>query len=106
MWRDKMEEFGHPHAHLTPPMAKGIYVTPTMEEALHDPIGLDDFSSRILRSARTTGATIGMPTDKDGKLPRGMRPGPRVNRTESGGMILAMPVCRRCGARQRSLLSD
>ena len=26
MWRDKMEEFGHPHAHLTPPMAKGIYV--------------------------------------------------------------------------------
>ena len=41
----------------------------------------------------TTGATIGMPTDKDGKLPRGMRPGPRVNRTESGGMILAMPVC-------------
>ena len=52
-------------------MAKGIYVTPTMEEALHDPIGLDDFSSRILRSAGTTGATIGMPTDKDGKLPPG-----------------------------------
>ena len=71
MWRDKMEEFGHPHAHLTPPMAKGIYVTPTMEEALHDPIGLDDFSSRILRSTGTTGATIGMPTDKDGKLPPG-----------------------------------
>ena len=45
--------------------------TPTMDEALHDPIGLDDFSSRILRSAGTTGTTIGMPTDKDGKLPPG-----------------------------------
>jgi alkanesulfonate monooxygenase SsuD/methylene tetrahydromethanopterin reductase-like flavin-dependent oxidoreductase (luciferase family) len=71
MWRDKMEALGHPHAHLTPPMSKGIYVTPTMEEALNDPIGLDDFSSRILRSAGTTGTTIGMPTDKDGKLPPG-----------------------------------
>ncbi len=71
MWRAKMDEFGHPHAHLTPPMSKGIYVTPTMEEALNDPIGLDDFSSRILRSTGTTGATIGMPTDKDGKLPPG-----------------------------------
>jgi alkanesulfonate monooxygenase SsuD/methylene tetrahydromethanopterin reductase-like flavin-dependent oxidoreductase (luciferase family) len=71
MWRDKMDEFGHPHAHLTPPMAKGIYVTPTMEEALNDPVGLDDFSSRILRSAGTSGATIGMPTDKNGNLPPG-----------------------------------
>jgi len=71
MWRDKMEAFGYPHAHLTPPMSKGIYVTPTMDEALHDPIGLDDFSSRILRSTGTTGAMIGMPTDKDGNLPPG-----------------------------------
>jgi len=66
-----MEVFGHPHAHLTPPMSKGIYVAPTMDEALHDPVGLDDFSSRILRSTGTTGAPIGMPTDKDGKLPPG-----------------------------------
>ena len=71
MWRAKMDEFGHPHAHLTPPMSKGIYVAPTMEEAMNDPIGLDDFSSRILRSTGTSGATIGMPTDKDGNLPPG-----------------------------------
>jgi alkanesulfonate monooxygenase SsuD/methylene tetrahydromethanopterin reductase-like flavin-dependent oxidoreductase (luciferase family) len=71
MWRDKMDEFGHPHAHLTPPMAKGIYVAPTMDEALNDPIGLEDFSSRILRSKGTTGAILGMPTDKDGNLPPG-----------------------------------
>jgi alkanesulfonate monooxygenase SsuD/methylene tetrahydromethanopterin reductase-like flavin-dependent oxidoreductase (luciferase family) len=71
MWREQMEVFGHPHAHLSPPMSKGIYVTPTMDEALRDPIGLDDFSSRILRSTGTTGATIGMPTDKEGNLPPG-----------------------------------
>ena len=71
MWRQKMDEFGHPHAHLTPPMSKGIYVTPTMEEALNDPVGLDNFSSRILSSTGTSGVTIGMPSDKDGNLPPG-----------------------------------
>ena len=69
--RDKMDAFGHPHAHLQPPMAKGIYVAPTMEEALNDPIGLEDFSSRILRSTGTAGAPIGMPTDRHGNLPKG-----------------------------------
>jgi alkanesulfonate monooxygenase SsuD/methylene tetrahydromethanopterin reductase-like flavin-dependent oxidoreductase (luciferase family) len=71
LWRDKMDAFGHPHAHLQPPMAKGIYVAPTMEEALNDPIGLEDFSSRILRSTGTAGAPIGMPTDRHGNLPKG-----------------------------------
>ena len=56
LWRDKMDAFGHPHAHLHPPMAKGIYVAPTMEEALNDPVGLEDFSSRILRSIGSSGA--------------------------------------------------
>jgi alkanesulfonate monooxygenase SsuD/methylene tetrahydromethanopterin reductase-like flavin-dependent oxidoreductase (luciferase family) len=71
MWRAKMDEFGHPHEHLTPPMAKGIYVTPTMDEALNDPVGLENFSSRILRSTGTSGVTIGMPTDQHGNLPKG-----------------------------------
>ena len=71
LWRDKMDAFGYPHAHLQPPMAKGIYVAPTMEEALNDPIGLEDFSSRILRSTGTAGAPIGMPTDRHGNLPKG-----------------------------------
>ena len=71
MWRNKMDEFGHPHTHLSPPMSKGIYVTPTMEEALNDPVGLDDFSSRILRSTGSSGSPVGMPTDKDGNLPPG-----------------------------------
>jgi alkanesulfonate monooxygenase SsuD/methylene tetrahydromethanopterin reductase-like flavin-dependent oxidoreductase (luciferase family) len=70
-YRQVWKEAGHPHAHLTPPMSKGMYVTPTMEEALHDPLDLDNFSSRILRSTGTTGAPIGMPTDKDGNLPPG-----------------------------------
>ena len=70
-WRERMDALGHPHAHLTPPMAKGIYVTPTMQEALEDPVGLDDFSSRVLRSAGTTGVTVGMPADKHGNLPKG-----------------------------------
>ena len=54
-WRDRMDFYGHPHAHLDPPMSKAIYVAPTMEEAENDPIGLEDFSSRILRSAGTNG---------------------------------------------------
>jgi alkanesulfonate monooxygenase SsuD/methylene tetrahydromethanopterin reductase-like flavin-dependent oxidoreductase (luciferase family) len=70
-WRDKMEDYGHPHAHLQPPMAKGIYVAPTMEEALNDPVGLEDFSSRILRSTGSSGAPIGLPADKNGHLPKG-----------------------------------
>ena len=70
-WREKMDEYGHPHAHLDPPMAKAIYVAPTMEEAEQDPIGLEDFSSRILSSVGNTGAAIGMPVDKDGNIPPG-----------------------------------
>ena len=46
-----------------------------------------------------------MPTDKDGKLPPGYEAWADRQRTESGEMILAMLVSRRCGARQRSLLS-
>ena len=71
MWRQKMEEYGHPHSHLDPPMAKAIYVAPTMEEAESDPIDLENFSSRILSSVGATGHVIGMPTDKNGQLPKG-----------------------------------
>ena len=71
MWRQKMEEYGHEHAHLDPPMSKSIYVAPTMEEAERDPIGLEDFSSRILRSIGNTGAAIGMPVDKNGNIAKG-----------------------------------
>ena len=71
MWRDKMDEFGHPHAHLDPPMSKNIYVTTTMEEAQKDPIGLEDFSWRILKAASSSGNPVGMPSDKDGNLPPG-----------------------------------
>ena len=71
LWREKMEQFGHAHDHLDPPMAKAIYVAPTMEEAENDPIGLEDFSSRILQSVGNTGAPIGMPMDKDGNIAKG-----------------------------------
>ena len=71
LWRQKMEEHGHEHAHLDPPMSKSIYVAPTMEEAESDPIGLEDFSSRILRSIGSNGAAIGMPIDKDGNIAKG-----------------------------------
>ena len=71
LWREKMEEHGHEHAHLDPPMSKSIYVAPTMEEAETDPIGLEDFSSRILRSIGSNGAPIGMPMDKDGNIAKG-----------------------------------
>ena len=70
-WRAKMDEFGHPHAHLDPPMAKAIYVAPTMEEAETDPVGREDFSSRILSSVGSNGAAIGLPLDKDGNIPPG-----------------------------------
>ena len=69
-WREKMEEYGHPHKHLDPPMSKGIYVAPTMEEAERDAAELQNFSSRILNSQGNNGA-IGMPTDKDGNVPPG-----------------------------------
>ena len=71
LWREKMEQFGHAHAHIDPPMSKSIYVAPTMEEAEQDPVGLDDFSSRVLRSVGSNGTTIGLPMDKDGNIPPG-----------------------------------
>ena len=71
MWRQKMEEHGHEHAHLDPPMSKSIYVAPTMEEAESDPIGLEDFSSRVLRSIGSNGAPIGLPMDKNGNIAKG-----------------------------------
>ena len=64
LWREKMDQHGHPHAHLDPPVSKSIYVAPTMEEAERDPIGLEDFSLKIL-------AKIGSPIGKDGKVPPG-----------------------------------
>jgi alkanesulfonate monooxygenase SsuD/methylene tetrahydromethanopterin reductase-like flavin-dependent oxidoreductase (luciferase family) len=69
-WREKMDEYGHPHEHLDPPMSKGIYVAPTQEEAERDAEELQNFSSRILNSQGNNGA-IGMPTDKDGNVPPG-----------------------------------
>ena len=71
LWREKMTQFGHAHAHIDPPMAKSIYVAPTMEEAEQDPVGLDDFSSRVLRTVGSNGAAIGLPLDKDGNVPPG-----------------------------------
>ena len=64
LWREKMEQFGHEHAHIDPPVSMNIYVAPTMEEAESDPIGLEDFSTKIL-------ARIGSPIGKDGKIPAG-----------------------------------
>ena len=69
-WREKMEEYGHPHEHLDPPMAKGIYVAPTQEEAERDAAELQNFSSRILQSQGNNGL-IGLPIDKDGNVPPG-----------------------------------
>ena len=69
-WRDRMEEYGHPHEHLDPPMSKGIYVAPTQEEAERDAEELQNFSSRILRSEGNNGL-IGMPIDKNGNIPPG-----------------------------------
>ncbi len=66
-----MEEYGHPHLHLDPPMAKAIYVAPTMEEAESDPIELENFSSRILSSVGATGHVSGRPTDTHGQFPQG-----------------------------------
>ena len=71
LWREKMEQFGHAHAHIDPPMSKSIYVAPTMEEAEQDPIGLDGFSSRILSSIASNGSAIGVPMDKYGNIPPG-----------------------------------
>ncbi|PKB82834.1 MAG: hypothetical protein BZY88_03575 [SAR202 cluster bacterium Io17-Chloro-G9] len=71
LWREKMDEFGYEHKHLDPPMSKGIYLAPTMEEAEADAAGLMDFSSRILRSVGSGGMPIGMPMDKDGNLAKG-----------------------------------
>ncbi len=64
LWREQMEKYGHPHAHIDPPVAKSIYVAPTVEEAETDPIGREDFSLKIL-------AKIGSPVSKDGIAPPG-----------------------------------
>ena len=63
-WRNKMEEYGHKHDHIDPPVQLPIYVAPTMEEAINDPKGYDDFSLKIL-------AKIGTPIKKDGTIPKG-----------------------------------
>ena len=64
LWRQKMEEFGHDHSNIDLPVSTNMYVAPTMEEAERDPIGLEDFSTKIL-------AKIGSPAGKDGKMPKG-----------------------------------
>ena len=63
-WRGKMEEFGHPHEHIDPPVLMNIYVAPTVEEAREDARGREDFSTKIL-------AKIGSPIAKDGTIPHG-----------------------------------
>ena len=71
LWREKMEQYGHAHAHIDPPMSKSIYVAPMMEEAEKDAVALEGFSSRILSSIGRNGAPIGLPMDKDGNVPPG-----------------------------------
>ena len=71
LWREKMEEFGHPHSHLDPPLYQSIYVAPTMEEAEQDPARLRGFASRIMNSTGIAGVPIGSPLDKDGNIPPG-----------------------------------
>ena len=71
LWHDKMEALGHEHAHIDLPVASRVYVAPTMDEAQGDIRGLEDFHSRVMSSIGTTGAPVGMPTDRDGNLPPG-----------------------------------
>ena len=71
LWREKMEEYGHLHAHLDPPLYQSIYVAPTMEEAERDPAGLQGFASRIMNTTGIAGVPIGSPLDKDGNIPPG-----------------------------------
>ena len=65
LWRSKMDEYGHDQSGIDVPVSMShIYVAPTMEEALEDPAGLEDFNMDIL-------AKVGSPKDKDGELPPG-----------------------------------
>ena len=64
LWREKMEEHGHTHEHIDPPVSINIYVAPSVEEAEADALGREDFSQKIL-------ARIGSPAGKDGSLPKG-----------------------------------
>ncbi|MCL0101644.1 LLM class flavin-dependent oxidoreductase, partial [Dehalococcoidia bacterium] len=64
LWRDKMEEFGHLHEHIDPPVLMNIYVAPTVEEVRGDAKDREDFSTKIL-------AKIGSPIAKDGTIPQG-----------------------------------
>ena len=79
LWREKMEEFGHPHAHLDPPVSKHIYVAPNMEEAENDRIGREDFNTKIL-------ARIGSPAAKDGSLPPGYEAWANRQKDREGGL--------------------
>ena len=63
-WREQMERFGHPHAHIDPPVAMDIHVAPTVEEAEEDAVGRADFSAKII-------AKIGSPIAADGTVPKG-----------------------------------
>ena len=64
LWREKMEEYGHAHAHIDPPVNMNVHVAPTVEEAERDAEGREDFSTKIL-------ARIGSPAGKDGSYPKG-----------------------------------
>ena len=64
LWRGKMEEFGHDHSQVDLPVYAAVYVTPTMEEAEKDPLGLDEWVLRRMKQ-------IGSPADRDGRLPKG-----------------------------------
>ena len=77
LWREKMEEYGHAHAHVDPPVNMNIHVAPTVEEAERDAVGREDFSTKILahdRLARRKGRPVpeGLRgVDKPAARPRG-----------------------------------
>jgi alkanesulfonate monooxygenase SsuD/methylene tetrahydromethanopterin reductase-like flavin-dependent oxidoreductase (luciferase family) len=93
LWREKMEQFGHAHAHLDPPIYQSIYVAPTMKEVEQDPGGLENFGNRIMNSIGITGAPIGSPMDKDGNIPVGYEnwanpQGDKDRRDDPGDVVL------------------
>jgi len=60
LWHTKMEEHGHGHDHLDPPVSMGVYVAPTMEEA--ERLVCEYVDAHVPAGARAplAGNTVGM----------------------------------------------
>ena len=101
LWREKMDEYGHPHAHLNRRCPSRFTWLPPWKRRSGTPLGWKTSHPVSCAPSAAAARPSGCPWTRTATSPRGTNTGPTASRTGTGGMTWATPACLRCGERRR-----